>query len=216
MQSKVLKTNKTTNNNKKNLNNEKLLFAVHVKSRTPDPPSPKLVMQAVVLSSCWLDLVREIKAAQITCQQLRRFSHPRQQVCWAQAWGATPQGLHLRGWRTNLTKWQVGEFLNGKWLNHLTLEFPSVNSWLEFSQFPHHRLRFLRKKDSDTVSFSFTMFWSGPWADYPRALLEKSDYSLLATQGGLYFATYRGRFPRAPISQTGAFQVAPRYLNRQK
>lgn len=61
-------------------------------------------------------------------------------------------------------------FLNGKWLHHLTLAFPGLsNPGLELSTFPHHRLRILRKRDSDTVRFSFKMFWSGPQAADPRA-----------------------------------------------
>lgn len=67
--------------------------------------------------------------------------------------GSNPrQGLPLRGWRTDLTKWQMGEFLNGKWLHHLPLAFPGLsNPGLELSTFPHHRLRILRKRDSDAV-----------------------------------------------------------------
>lgn len=101
MHSKALKTNKTTN--KKNLNNEKLLFAVHVKSHTHNPLSPK-PCNASCCPQQLLLLAGEIKAAQITCQQLRRFSHPRQQVCWAQAWGERlPRDCSSEAWRTNLT-----------------------------------------------------------------------------------------------------------------
>lgn len=53
MHSKALKTNKTTNNKKKNLNNEKLLFAIHVKSHTLTLLPQNHVMQAVVLNSCY-------------------------------------------------------------------------------------------------------------------------------------------------------------------
>lgn len=76
------KTKTTTAKSKprdnKHLNNETLHFAGHVKSCAPIPCT---VRQATVVSSCcsW----PRIKAAPVTCQQLRPSLHPQQQVHWA-------------------------------------------------------------------------------------------------------------------------------------
>lgn len=60
--------------------------------RPPDPPSLKPRNTSCCPRQLLL-LAQEIKAAQITCQQLRRFSHPRQQVCWTEAWGRGGGGV---------------------------------------------------------------------------------------------------------------------------
>lgn len=184
-----------------------------VPSPTPLSLSPKPRHASCRPPQLLLVRARETKAARITCQQLGRFSHPRQQVCRAQACGEqhnppppparppAPQGLHLRGRRTDLTKWQMSEFLSGKWHNHLTRAFPSVETW-------HFRLSnpgggFLRKRGADTVRFSFHMFWSGP-----QSLTGEESSRSPGNQDGPRVPTYRGQL-LGSLSPKGAFRVAP-------
>lgn len=122
------------------------------------PPTPSLKSQDV--SCCpqqLLLLARGIKAAQITCHGAQAFRTPSPTgvlgtggaggVCVS---GGSPQGTAPQ--RLD-DKSHHSELLNGKRLNRLMLEFLSDKSWLEVSKFPHHRLGFLRKRDS--VRFSF-------------------------------------------------------------
>lgn len=174
MPSKALKTKKTKPQTTKKISTMRscfLHFMLEAILPTPslNPCNASCCPQQLLL------LAWEIKAAQITWQQLRA-SHTLANRCAGHSPGAV-RGSGGRPQETALLRLEDksyhSEFLNGKRLNHLTLEF--VKSWLEVGRFPHHKLEFLRKKDSDTVRFSFKTFWSGPWGDFPWALPEESS-----------------------------------------